>query len=178
MVLAVGYAERTVPTYRPFEAKFAAARHERRVGGELVDVAALTVREMNLGQYFRTPDLPTSRYEIRIERAFVASFLGEEIRELRECLEQEGEDDPDDLERELGDRGWPEPERLLEDPVLGEAVVRHFAFEFVLSCLSAPKGAAPRWVVNSVDEAMLEGEDVILCGVVGRADLRRAYQDF
>jgi hypothetical protein len=167
-----------VPTYRPFEAQFAAARHACRVGGELVGVGALTVREMNFGQHFRTPDLPTSLYEIRVERAFVASFLVAEIRELRECLEQDGEDDLDDLERELVERAWPEPRRLLEDPVLGAAVVRHFSVEFLLSCLSATKDAIPRWVVNSVDEVKLDGDDVILRGVVGRADLRRAYQDF
>jgi hypothetical protein len=62
--------------------------------------------------------------------------------------------------------------------VLGAAVVEHFAFEFLLSCLSAPRSAVPRWVVNSVDEVTIDGDDVILHGVVGRADVRRAYQDF
>ena len=167
-----------MPQYRPFQAQFAAARHACHLGGGRVDVTALTVREMNFGQHFRTPDLPMSRYEIRVERALVASFLVEEIRELRVCVEQEEEDERDDLDRELVARGGPEPKRLLEDPVLGAAFVQYFAYEFVLSCLSAPRSATPRWVVNSVDEVVLDGDDVILRGVVGRADLRRAYQDF
>jgi hypothetical protein len=49
-----------VPQYCPFEAQFAAARHECRVNGGRVDVAAFTARDMNFGQHFRTPDLPTS----------------------------------------------------------------------------------------------------------------------
>jgi hypothetical protein len=166
-----------MPQYRPFEAAFAAARHECLVGGERIDASMLTVREMNFGQHFRTPGLPTSRYEVRVEGPLVASFLVEELRELRECVEQEGED-LSDLERELVARSWPAPERLLEDPVVGAAVVRYFAYEFVLSCLAAKEGSVPRWVVNSVDKVLLDGGDVVLRGVVGRADLRRAYQDF
>ncbi len=166
-----------MPQYRPFESRFRAARHECRVNGALVDAAALTVREMNFGQHFRTPELPIGRYEVRVDRSLVAEFLEEELRELRAEHEPDAEDLPD-VERALAARGWPPPARVLDDPKLGAAVVRYFGYELLLSCLSADQDATPRWVINSVERVELDGSEVLLGGEVGRADLRRAYQDY
>ena len=44
--------------------------------------------------------------------------------------------------------------------------------------LGRARDARALWVLNSVDAVTLERGDVILRGVAGRADLRRAYQDF
>ena len=165
-----------MPQYRHFEARFAVSRHECRVGDECLGASAFTVRELNFGQHFRTPGLPRARYEVRVESALVADFLVDEIRELL-VVDREG-DDLDEVERALVERAWPEPLRVFEDPVLGAAVVLRYAYEFVLSCLWTPQGSAPRWVVNSVDDVSVNSEEVVLRGEVGRADLRRAYQDF
>jgi hypothetical protein len=164
--------------YRPFEGQFRAARHACFVDGAPILATALTVREMNFGQHFRTPGLPLGRYEVRVDAELVAAFLVEELRDFREMVETEAEADLTVLERELRARGWPSSREIVADAALGPAVVRQFAYELVLSFLSTPREGSPRWVINSVTDVAIGAGDVTLRGEVGRADLRSAYQDY
>lgn len=152
------------------------------VGEERVDVAALSCRSMNFGQVWRTPDLPTATYRVRFDRSVCLPFYEAIEPELREWVEAESklaEPDLSEFVQELARREWPSVPEVVNDDALMLQILEFHDYDLAQSLFSQPD-ATPGvlWVVNSVDEILLAGDSVTLVGTAGRAELRRAFQDY
>ncbi|MFP2962306.1 hypothetical protein ACLEPN_32120 [Myxococcus sp. 1LA] len=136
------------------------------------------MRSMNFEQPWRTPEVAEARYEVLLPGAYAVALLGREWDDLVDDLHRYSA--PDDLlAQALESLDWPGPERALGDPVAAPRVLDFFAHELLLRWFDDGVPEAPGFVINSVEEVRMEGNDVYLSGRARphEPQARYAYQD-
>ncbi|AEI67635.1 hypothetical protein LILAB_28770 [Corallococcus macrosporus] len=148
------------------------------VDGQPVSAESLRVRSMNFGQYWRTPKVAEVRYEVLLPGAYAVALLGRDWDDLVDDYHRYPEPD-DPLGQALEALDWPGPERALGDPVAAPRVLDFFAHELLLRWFDDGAPEAPGFVINSVEEVRMEGNDVYLSGRARTHEpqVRYAYQD-
>lgn len=112
-------------------------------------------------------------YRLVVPLPHVATYLDREG--WREDAQQFPEDQTT-FEQELARRGWPATDAIMRDPPLLALLVAELDFDF-LGLVADPPAHADDFVLNSVDERVIDGEDVVFRGRCRPPLDRVAYQD-
>jgi hypothetical protein len=132
------------------------------VGGKLVKAS---VRRMNFGQSWRTPEIVEADYRVELPRRILDEYLARELPEF--ILDSKEFPTSDPFEEALRAADWN------VEPVL-DLALRYFAFEVLLAAFGDGGGD---FILNSVERAGLLKDRCWLEGRGRHAQEGVAYQD-
>jgi hypothetical protein len=164
---------------RALRARFMESRASAFVDNRPVPFESLSVRAMNFGQHWRTPDVPLISYSLELPGAYFVAFLAEpeqlpalieDTRRFPEWTEA--------LDTALFDAQFPGAADAVKNPVLARELARFFAHEALLRWLGdGPPEFEPGFVLNSIDSVHLGPTGLSLEGEGRMSGITVAYQD-
>jgi hypothetical protein len=117
------------------------------VNGEAVPFDALSVRSMNFGQPWRSPDVQEISYSLELPMAFFLALLEEQLPDL--IADTRLHPDPADaLDLALRSAGFPSAAEAMAIPALAQELARFFAHEALLRSLG---DGGHRYVLNTIE---------------------------
>lgn len=137
------------------------------VGGERVRGARMSCTLQGFGD-FRWADaagLARADYTAEVPVALLLELMEREHPDY--VADALAHPDPDDAyEQAQRERGWPQPARMLADPVLLPMTLEHYAHDLMVRwCGDGQPPEVPGWVVHSVTRHALVDCTVLLEGI-------------
>lgn len=146
-------------------------------GGSIVSPPALSVRSMNFGQHWRTEGIREVAYSVEFPHRFWRDLVHREWPEIIDDARKFPEDDTA-IEAALRERGLPDSLDETTALELAPLFVRHYAHDLLLEWLGdGPPDVTPGWIINTIDNVVIEVDRVRLSGVARTDETPVRYQD-
>ncbi len=142
-----------------------------------VDPERLSLRSMNFGQHWRTPQIEDVPYSVEIPFDYFVAFLRENLPEHIRDLQAHG-DFVFPFERMLESAGWPSAEAAAQNPGLAAALADYYGHDLLLHWLGdGPPDREPGYVLNTITEISRSPAGMKLAGSARRSGIPVRYQD-
>ena len=137
----------------------------------------ISLRSMNFGQHWRTPNIKTFNYSVTVPKSFAIEYIDQKMPEYQEDAEN-FPDPTDTFEIELKLHEWPKAIKMLSIPKLSELALEYFAHELLLEWFGdGPPDVEPGFILNTIDEISIVKELILFKGHCRRSQSNIAYQD-
>jgi len=149
------------------------------VEGQPVRFESLSVRSMNFGQDWRTPNVAEISYSLQLPMAFFLAFL-DEPEQLADLVAdtQQFPDRTNPLDNALLTAKPADAAAAMTEPVLAQELAGFFAYEALLRWLGdgGPE-IEPGYVLNSIDKIVVRSSGIVMEGKGRVSSANVAYQD-
>ena len=137
----------------------------------------ISLRSMNFGQHWRTPNIKTFNYSVTVPKSFAIEYIDQKMPEYQEDAEK-FPDPTDTFEIELKLHEWPKAIKMLSIPKLSELALEYYAHELLLEWFGdGPPDVEPGFILNTIDEISIVKELILFKGHCRRSQSNIAYQD-
>ena len=147
------------------------------VDGQLIDSSQLTVRSMNFGQHWRTPNVVDYSYSVSLPKEFFVKTLITELPELvTDCQLHPNFDEP--FENALRAADWPDAHAVSASVELAAMALKWFAHDMLLDWFGDGRPQrSPAFVINTIDSLSFHGPHPNIVGKARSANVAVQYQD-
>jgi len=137
----------------------------------------ISLRGMNFGQHWRTPNIKIFNYSVTLPKSFAIEYIDQEMSEYQKDAEK-FPDPTDTFEVELKLQGWPTAINMLSIPKLSKLTLEYFGHELLLEWFGdGPPDMEPGFILNTIDEVSEVKDFILLNGKCRRSQSNIAYQD-
>lgn len=132
---------------------------------------------MNFGQHWRGQNVSPFEGTVQLPVEFVVEQSAGFLKEFEDDAKSHP-DPEDELEEWLRRAGWPGAEQVVEDAEAFPRLVDYIGFEILVAWFGdVVPSADPGYVINTIESASVQGDQVIVRCTGRLAGTSLAYQD-